>query len=171
LATLEDSSADTTNPITGEANVVPTTSILATNAQAVNATTTSTATPAVSTAATASHPPAPVAAVLPPPPRRTQEKDQSKLPPPPRISHWPAAPDTVAAQTTPAAPFETAPPVTFDWAHKQSNMFLGPPEDVVPDPSEAHDSFSNVVPEVPHEQVDEGNFYMQCCTSFLKVSL
>lgn len=162
LATLEASSADA-------AGVVPTTSIPSTSAQAANATTADTTTTAIATAAMAP-PPAPTAAILPPPPRRTQETDQSKLPPPPRISHWPAAPDTATAQTTTAAPFETATTLTFDWAHKQPNMFLEPAEETVPDPNEAHNSFSNFVPELSHKQVDEGNFCMRCCVSFHKVA-
>ena len=149
LASLGASSADAATPATGETEVVLTASVSSISAQPT------TATPAPAPATTTAPP---AAAVLPPPPRRTQEKDHSKLPPPPRISNWPATPNTAGAPTTAAAPLEASQPVKFDWAHKQSSMFLESTEEAMPEPSEAIESFSNVGREEPPKEVDDGNF-------------
>ncbi|KAG0203663.1 hypothetical protein BGX33_008972 [Mortierella sp. NVP41] len=104
---------------------------------------------------TAPPPPAAAAATfLPPPPRRTQEKDLSKLPPPPsRISHWPAVPDTTSISP---APLETSSPAKFDWAHKQSNMFIESAEErVLEEPTNVSDIASGVTPQVLYKQPDE----------------
>lgn len=149
LTSLGASSADAATPATGEAGAELTTSVASMSAQS----TTATPLPAP---VTTTAPPA--AAVLPPPPRRTQEKDHFKLPPPPRISNWPAAPDAAGAPTTAAAPLEAQQPVKFDWAHKESSMFLESTEEAVPEPSEALESSSNVGREEPPKEVDDGNF-------------
>lgn len=146
LATLGASSADAATPATGETAAELTASGSSMSAQPT------TATPAPALATTTAPP---VAAVLPPPPRRTQEKDHSKLPPPPRISNWPAAPDAAGAPTTAVAPPESSQPVKFDWAHKQSSMFLESTEEAVPEPNEATECFSNVGREEPPKEVDD----------------
>ncbi|KAF8947517.1 hypothetical protein BGZ47_008897 [Haplosporangium gracile] len=154
LAALGASSADAVTPATGETGAVLTASVSSTCAQPTAAPapvlaptfTTTTATPPI---------PAPAAVILPPPPRRTQEKDYSKLPPPPRISNWPAAPDSLGAPITAATLLETSPSVKFDWAHRQSSMFLEPTEKAVPASSEVIESLSNVGLEEPHKEIDD----------------
>ncbi|KAG9068274.1 hypothetical protein KI688_011869 [Linnemannia hyalina] len=148
LATLGASSADAATPATGETGAVLTASVPSVSAQPT------TAPPAPAPApATTSAPP--VATVLPPPPRRTQEKDHSKLQPPPRISNWPATPDAAGAPTMAAAPMEASQPVKFDWAHKQSSMFLESTEEAVPERGEAIESLSNVGREEPSKELDD----------------
>ncbi|KAF9150876.1 hypothetical protein BG015_007300, partial [Linnemannia schmuckeri] len=156
LATLGASSADAAAPVTGETGAVLTASVSSTSAQPTTALAPVPGLAPTLTTATATPPiPPPAAAILPPPPRRTQEKDHSKLPPPPRISNWPATPDGLGAPITAATLLETSLPVKFDWAHKQSSMFLEPTEEAVPEASEAIESFSNVGAEESHKEIDD----------------
>ncbi|KAF9129265.1 hypothetical protein BGX30_014004 [Mortierella sp. GBA39] len=148
LATLGASSADAATPATGETGAVLTASVSSISAQPMTAPPAPALAPATTTAP-------PVATVLPPPPRRTQEKDHSKLQPPPRISNWPATPDAAGTPTMTAAPMEASQPVKFDWAHKQSSMFLESTEEAVPERSEAIESFSNVGREEPPKELDD----------------
>ncbi|KAF9544155.1 hypothetical protein EC957_012371 [Mortierella hygrophila] len=152
LATLGASSADAATPATGETGAVLTATVSSISAQPTTASPALAPAPAPAPATTTAPP---VATVLPPPPRRTQEKDHSKLQPPPRISNWPATPDAAGAPTMAAAPMEASQPVKFDWAHKQSSMFLESTEEVVPERSEAIESFSNVGREKPPKELDD----------------
>ncbi|KAG0060226.1 hypothetical protein BGZ90_004117, partial [Linnemannia elongata] len=146
LASLGASSADAATPATDDIRAVLGASVSGMSAQP------RTAKPAPAPATTTAPP---AAAVLPPPPRRTQEKDHSNLPPPPRISNWPAAPDAAGALATAAAPLEASKPVRFDWAHKQSSIFLETTEEAVPEPSKAIESFSSVGREEPPKEDDD----------------
>ncbi|KAF9123897.1 hypothetical protein BGW39_008611 [Mortierella sp. 14UC] len=125
--------------LTGESTAVPNTSIPNVSA------------PPITAPVPASAAPPPVADFLPPPPHRIQEKEVFKLPPPPRISHWPAASDTT---TTPTLT-ETAPHSKFDWAHKQSNVFLEAAGNAASDPKDVAKTLSHIDSGLPLKHVDE----------------
>ncbi|KAF9920414.1 hypothetical protein FBU30_009773 [Linnemannia zychae] len=91
-------------------------------------------------------------AVLPPPPRRTLDKEQSKLPPPPRISHWPAVPDITAT-----VPNQTALTTHFDWAHKQSKMFLEPTFEGDAEIRSTQETLSTFHSNLPNELIHEAS--------------
>ncbi|KAG0259195.1 hypothetical protein BGZ95_004743 [Linnemannia exigua] len=64
-------------------------------------------------------------------------------------------PDTT---TTATAPSKTPSSSKFDWAHKQSNVFLESVEILAADPKDEADTLSHVIPGLPHKLVDEGKY-------------